>query len=142
MKRLRDLTPTDLERAPVWRYEGEIDDTAVIHATARRELSKSERHVFIARTQFTLADGTHHVGFCSPADESGLETIQPTIITAAGPVFFWFDEPPTLEFLKEQWRRLGADECNIFPVHFRCTVPVDGKYIYWTITSDQLTGAA
>jgi hypothetical protein len=142
MKRLLDLTPTDLHRAPVWRYEGETDDIAVVHATARTELSASDEELFIARTQFALAGGAQHIGFCTPADGSRLDTLQPVIVTAHGPVYFWFDEPPTRDFLREQWRRLGADEASIFPVQFRCTVAVDGQLITGTIHSDDLTGAA
>lgn len=142
MKRLNQLRPADLTRVAVWRYEGESDDTAVVRATDRNELSGVEPGVFIARTQFALANGAQFLGFCSPADDSGLETMQPTIVTEQGPVYFWFSEPPTQESLAQQWRRLGADHETIFPVHFRCTVPVDGRFVTGVIESDDLTGAA
>jgi hypothetical protein len=132
----------DLERASVWRYNGESDDTALVHATDRRELSKTETGLFIARTQFLLANGTEHIGFCSPTDDSGLDYMQPAIVTPDGPVFFWFDQPPSEETLQAQWRRLGVTHESIFPVHFRCTVPVDGRYITGVIESEDLTGAA
>ena len=142
MKRLTELRPSDLERIPVWRYEGEDDETAVAHATDRTELSERDRGVFIARTQFVLATGAQYIGFCSPTEESGLDYLQPAIVTAEGPVYFWFDEPPTRESLAAQWRRLGVRHEGIFPIHFRCTVPVDGRYVTGTIESDDLTGGA
>jgi hypothetical protein len=142
VKRLNQLRPADLDRVPVWRYEGTSDDDAVVHATDRIELSEQETDLFIARTQFVLANGSQHTGFCSPSDDSGLDYMQPAILTAEGPVYFWFDRPPTDETLQAQWRRLGVRHENIFPVHFRCTVPVHGRYVTGVIESDDLTGAA
>ena len=142
MKRLHDLTPVDLERAAVWRYEGESDDVAHVHATARLELSAGDRDLFIARTQFTLANGSHHLGFCTPDPSGELGDLQPVIVTADGPVYFHFDAPPSQETLDAQWLRLGAGHEQIFPVHFRCTVLLDGAYLTGTIEADDLTGAA
>lgn len=141
MKRLADLTPSDLERIPVWRYEGGSDDVARVKATDRTELSERDDDVFIARTQFVLANGSQHIGFCSPLDET-LDIVQPVIITPEGLVYFYFEEPPSHEMLDEQWRRLGVGHEQIFPVHYRCLVPVDGRYVTGVIESDDLTGAA
>lgn len=142
MKRLVELTPGDLERVSIWRYDGDIDEVAVVRATDRSELAGPDADTFIARTQFILANGTQHVGFCSPVDDLGLESLQPVILTADGPVYFWFFEPPSVEFLSRQWLRLGATADGIFPIHFRCSVPVAGRFIAGTITADDLTGAA
>jgi hypothetical protein len=142
MKHLNQLRPHDLERVPVWRYEGSSDDDAVVHATDRTELTDDEAEVFIAHTQFALASGAQHTGFCTPGHDAGLDVTQPAILTLDGPVFFWFDRPPSDETLQAQWRRLGAGHESIFPVHFRCTVPVDGRYVTGIIESDDLTGAA
>ena len=142
MKRLTDLTPSDLERIAVWRYAGETDDVAQVKATDRSELSERDDDVFIARTQFALANGTQHVGFCSPASDTDLDVLQPVIVTAEGLVYFHFEEPPSHEMLDEQWRRLAVGHEQIFPIHFRCLVPFDGQYITGVIESDDLTGAA
>lgn len=142
MKRVHDLRPADLDRVPVWRHEGEDDDIAVVHATDRKQLSEHDTDLFIARTQFALANGEQHIGFCSPVDDSGLESLQPVIVTDHGPVFFWFDEPPTDASLRAQWQRLGVTSELVFPVHFRCTVPVDGRYVTGIIEPEDLTGAA
>src|SRR5512133_2505055 len=128
MKRVTELTPSDLEQVAVWRYEGPIDEAAVVYATGRTELPRRSGDVFIARTQFALANGSQHIGYCSPAGEWTLDELQPVIVAGAGHVYFWFDEPPTTEFLQEQWRTLGAGHAEVFPVHFRCTVPVDGEF--------------
>ena len=142
MKHLHDLTPADLERAAVWHYLGESDDVAQVRATDRAELRGDERELFIARTQFTLANGSHHMGFCTPDSGGRLEDLQPVIVTAEGPVFFWFEAPPSQETLDAQWVRLGAGHEQIFPVHFRCTVLLDGVYVTGVIEAEDLTGAA
>jgi len=142
MKRLHDLTPADLERAAVWHYDGESDDVAYVRATARAQLSANDRDSFIARTQFTLANGSHHAGFCTPGTSGKLADLQPVIVTADGPVYFHFDAPPSQETLDAQWLKLGAGHEQIFPVHFRCTVPLDGDYVTGTIEANDLTGAA
>lgn len=142
MKRIAELTRVDLDRAPVWRYEGANDDVATVAATDLRELSESEPTAFIARTEFVLATGEQFVGFCSPMDDSGLDYLQPVILTPNGPVFFWFEEPPTAEFLTEQAARLGHRHQEIFPIHFRCTVAVNGRFVTGSISADDLTGAA
>ena len=142
MKRLTDLRPRDLDSAAVWRYDGEIDDTATVRATDRTELGEHEAQTYIARTQFILGNGMQHIGFCSPCEEEKLDSVQPVIVTADGPVFFCFDEPPSAEFLHAQWQRLGVEHEQIFPVHFRCTVPVDGRFVTGVVRDDDVTGAA
>lgn len=142
MKRLHDLAPADLRRCAVWRYEGDLDDVAVVHATDRKELKHPSKDVFIAQTQFVLANGAQHIGFCSPVEEGELDALQPVIVTGRGHVYFWFDVPPSRETLQRQWQLLGVGREEIFPVHFRCTVPVNGRYITGVIEADDLTGAA
>ena len=142
MKTLRDLVPADLQRCPVWRYEGETDEVAVLRATDKRELSDPSEDIYIAETQFVLANGAQHIGFCTPSEEDEVELLQPVIVTPEGHVYFWFDEPPTREFLRAQWDLLGASHEEIFPVHFRCMVPVNGKYVTGVIEAEDLTGAA
>jgi hypothetical protein len=142
VKRLHDLRPEDLERAAVWHYDGESDEVATVRATERAELSAAERGLYIARTQFALANGAQFIGFCSPVDDYGLESLQPVILTSEGLVYFHFEDPPSQETLAAQWKRLGAGHEQVFPVHFRCTVPVDGVYVTGLIEAEDLTGAA
>jgi hypothetical protein len=142
MKRLRDIAPADLRRCAVWRYEGDLDDVAVLHATDRKELIEPSDEIFIVETQFVLANGAQHIGFCSPGEDDDIEALQPVIVTERGHVYFWFDEPPSRESLRAQWELLGASHEEIFPVHFRCMVPVNGRYITGMIEAEDLTGAA
>ena len=141
MKRLTDLRPSDLEHVAVWHYLGDSDDVAQVRATERQELHEADAGDFIARTQFVLANGTQHIGFCSPADDA-LDVLQPVIVTSQGLVYFYFEEPPSHESLARQWQFLGVGHEQIFPVHFRCLVPVDGHYLTGTLDEHDLTGAA
>lgn len=142
MKRLHDLTRADIERVAVWHYAGVNDDVAVVRATDRDALTDDDVDTFIARTQFVLANGSPCIGFCSPADGIGIASLQPVILTAEGPVYFFFEVPPSQETLDAQWKRLGAGHEQIFPIHFRCLVPMDGVYVTGTIEATDLTGAA
>jgi len=142
MKRLTALTPADLERVAVWHHDGAGDDFAQVRATDRAELHQRDSATFIARTQFVLANGAQHVGFCSPSSDDAIDVLQPVIVTPDGLVYFFFEEPPSQETLERQWSRLGVGHEEIFPVHFRCLVPLDGVYVTGVIERDDLTGAA
>jgi hypothetical protein len=127
VKPLRDLTVEDLERYPIWRYLGESDDTASVSPAAKFEQPDCEG--YIARTRFVLADGSEWWGYCSPADDSGLDYIQPVILTPGGPVRFWYDEQPVELGLARACWLLGKCPQQIFPARFECVVPFEGRWI-------------
>jgi hypothetical protein len=129
MKRLADLTVEDLTSAPVWRYEGGDGANAVVVRQARESLSQMEDEIFLAATDFLLPDSSRHLGFCFPVDDAGLDYLQPAIVTPAGHVQFWFDGAVAAEALAAQWAALGKRGEEIFPVRFRCRVPVDGREV-------------
>ncbi len=127
MKRLVELTIEDLSAHPVWRYEGGSGAQAVASPSDRRQLSQMDDEVFLAATEFELFDATKHMGFCFPADGSGVDYLQPVILSPSGPVAFWFETAPAPEKLAEQWKALGKNAEDIFPVAYRILVPVDGQ---------------
>ena len=127
MKRLADLTVEDLTSAPVWRYEGGDGVDAVVVAQARDRLSQMDDEIFLAATEFLLPDSSQHLGFCFPVDNAGLDYLQPVIVTRTGHVLFWFDGVVAPEVLSAQWTALGKRAEEVFPVRFRCRVPVDGR---------------
>ena len=129
MKRLADLTIEDLTAAPVWRYEGGSGEDAVVVAASRDSLSREDDEVFLASTDFVLPDSTRHLGFCFPVDDAGLDYLQPVIVTATGQVRFWFERAIAPEDLLVQWIALGKQGEDVFPVRFRCRVPVDGRTV-------------
>lgn len=129
VKRLVELTVEDLVASPVWRYEGGNGSDAVVAPARRDALSQEDDEVFLAATEFQLFDSTRHFGFCFPADDSGIDYLQPVIVQDRRHVAFWFDGPAASEILSAQWKNLGKDPSEIFPVTFRCLVPVDGRIV-------------
>lgn len=144
MKRLEELTVGDLTASPVWRYEGGTGADAVVVPADRDALSQTDDEIFLAATDFELFDSSRHLGFCFPADDSGLDYLQPAIFGEARHVAFWFDGPVAPEALEAQWQSLGKTPEEIFPVTFRCRVPVDGRTVAGRIdgvaTSQNLMG--
>lgn len=129
LQRLVDLTIEDLSTTPVWRYEGGSGAEAVVVPTGRSSLSGEDDEVCLAATEFTLCDSSRHLGFCFPVDDSGLDYLQPVILTRNGQVSFWFDGPIAQEVLAAQWNALGKRAEEVFPVQFRCLVPVAGRTV-------------
>ncbi len=129
MKRLIDLTIEDLAANPVWRYEGGSGARAAAAPVRRSSLSRTDDEIFLASTAFELFDSSRHAGYCFPADGTSIDYLQPVILTRAGHVDFWFEEPPSPEALSKQWAALGKQPGDIFPVAFRCLIPVDGQTV-------------
>lgn len=129
MKRLVELTAEDLESEPVWRYEGGTGTAAMVVPARRDALSRADDEVYLGATDFELFDGSRHVGFCFPADDSGIDYLQPSIVVPAGQVAFWTEGPASPEDLAARWRVLGREPGQIFPVSFRCRIPVDGGIV-------------
>jgi hypothetical protein len=135
VKRLADLTVEDLIGSPVWRYEGGSGSEAQVAPSTRQSLSQLDDEIFLAATEFALADASRHMGFCFPADDSGIDYLQPVIVGRGMHVAFWFDGPVSSEELAVQWSAFGKEPKQIFPVAFRCLVPVDGRTVSGRIQS-------
>ncbi|MEP6802410.1 MAG: PilZ domain-containing protein [Acidobacteriota bacterium] len=133
MKRLVDLTIADVASAAVWRYEGGTGDDAIVESADRVSLSITDDDVFLAGTEFILPDGARHPGFCFPVDDTGIDYLQPVIVTEGGQVRFWFEGPVSGEILEKQWALLSRPAGEVFPVSFRCLVPVDGRAVTGSI---------
>jgi hypothetical protein len=129
VKRLAELSVEGLVASPVWRYEGGSGADATIAPSKRVSLSQTDDEIFLAATEFELFDSSRHFGFCFPADDTGIDYLQPVILSPSGHVSFWFDGPAAPEVLSSQWKALGKEPREIFPVAFRCLVPVDGRTV-------------
>ena len=88
VKRLAELTAEDLVACPVWRYEGGSGADALVAPTRRKTLSQSDDEIFLAATAFELFDSSQHSGFCFPADDSGIDYLQPVIRNGTGHVSY------------------------------------------------------
>ena len=145
MTPLSSISVADLERHHVWRYstrpasdQDESYNIVVVNGerlsewvepVAMFEVPSNSSETFIASSQFHLADGRELTGYCSPADDSGLDYIQPVIVTPQGHVRLWWDWQPPTEVLDLALRLLGASRGGVFPIRYRCLVPCDGKYL-------------
>jgi PilZ domain-containing protein len=129
VKRLVELTAEDLEAEPVWRYEGGTGAAAMVVPMRREALSRADDEVFLAVTDFELFDGSRHVGYCFPADDSGIDYLQPSIVVDGGQVAFWTEGTESPDELATRWRVLGKEPGQIFPASFRCRIPVDGGVV-------------
>jgi PilZ domain len=129
VKRLGDLTVEDLAANLVWRYEGGNGSDALVSPADRKALSQMDDEIFLAATEFELFDSSRYAGYCFPADDSGIDYLQPVIVIASRHLSFWFDTPVKPETLAAQWSALDKKADAIFPVGFRCLVPVDGRTV-------------
>lgn len=129
MKPLHDLTIDDLSHTPVWQYEGDRDSEAYVVPSDLASLTEFAQGVFIVRTTFTLNDGTSATGYCSPADDSGIDYVQPVIITRHGHVRFYYESNPPSPEPETSLRKLERSFEDVFPVHYRAEVPVDGRLV-------------
>src|SRR5262249_20293278 len=94
-----------------------------------------------AATEFVLPDSNPRLGFCFPVDDAGMDYLQPVIVTPAGHVRFWFDGAVSADVLESQWTALGKREDEVFPLTFRCLVPVDGHMVTGTIRNVEASPA-
>jgi hypothetical protein len=129
MKLLSELTAADLRQHKVWQYHGVSDLKAQITASSRTSLREEESSVFLAATDFQLHDGTRHVGYCSPTDPSGLDYLQPFILVGMEHVALWHEEQPAETAAQMIAVRLGRNLDQVFPILWRCIVPVEGQLV-------------
>jgi hypothetical protein len=132
MKRLADLTAADLNATAVWRHSGGPDSQATVSPEPDAFLSDNGAVVFIARTEFTLNDGSTLLGYSSPADPSSLDYLSPVILLDARQIPLWDDSQNRMSDL---WRALGRREDGVFPIRWRSAVPVDGQPTQGFITA-------
>lgn len=130
-KPLTTLTNEDLAAKPIWLYEGESDATATVEPVDT--FAEPDKRAYIARTKFTLSDGTVLFGYCSPTDDSGIDYVEPVIIGPSGHIPFWGDPPGTPPSDAEIAARLGKPAEDVFPCTFESLVPFEGARLIQVI---------
>ena len=127
MKKLNQLTNKDLQLYPIWLYQGKSDEIAIVKPCSKFE--NPNREIYIARTRYTLNDGTVLYGYCSPTDDSGLDYIQPVIIHSNQHIKFWYDEKPKEEELESTCELIGKQPSEVFPIKFECLVSFEEHFV-------------
>lgn len=152
-RQVYELTPTDLERFPVWEFaldeEGEEgqDEATVRPCEVSGPLDPADG-MFIVRASLTLSDGTQLTGYLTPPvqGEGGLSTLQPAVVVPNGQVSFWCGMVvPPPEHISKSYSLLGkASPQHVFPLRFESDValvggPVSGEVPGFVILEDFTT---
>jgi membrane-associated protease RseP (regulator of RpoE activity) len=133
-KQVYDLTLADVKRFPVWEFaldeEGEEgQDEATVRPFQFVSPLNPNDGMFIVQADFTLADGTPMEGYLTTPVQGvgGIRTFQPIIITEQGQVNFWYGIlEPNAETVSRNYRLLGKNASQIFPIRFKSAVEVLG----------------
>ena len=128
-KLLIEMTAEDFEQSKVWEYHGDSDVTAKVEPSSKGELAEDDGNVYLASTEFRLADGTILRGFTSPTDDSGLDYLQPVIFHAGRQLSLWSDGC-SQDFARE----LGKSVRDVYPIYWKSDVLVDGESRWGHIT--------
>jgi hypothetical protein len=135
MKSLTALTAQDLLSHPVWSYTGENDAVATVTPSPAGDLREDMPFTVIVRTDFTLNNGTHYLGYCSPTDPTGLDYVQPVLLDGARHIRFHLEPDNDAS---SGWTALGLPLNAVFPVRWLCAEKVDGKVVSGSILPDAL----
>jgi hypothetical protein len=130
-KPLEELTLEELREKPIWIYD--FDKTVRPTNLTVHPNPHIDQTTYIVLTTFELNDGTEMVGYCSPADSSGIDYIQPVIIHDGCHVPLW-DEDNGHETKKGIIAtRLSRSVNNIYPLKYSSNVICEGKCLEETI---------
>jgi zinc-ribbon domain len=134
-KQVTELVPADLDRFPIWEFaldeEGEAgQDEETVRPRPDLDRADPTHAILIVRAEFVAADGTRFDGFVSPHDEPRVDYTQPTVVTDAGQVRFWFGLiPPRPDVLEVAYRTLGKSASELFPLRYRALVEHRGAQL-------------
>ena len=122
-KLLSEITAEDFEQIKVWEYDGDSDAVATIEPSPKTELAEDDGHVYLASTEFHLADGTILSGFTSPQDASGIDYLQPVIFYNGRQLRLWSEGAG----VNDVSQALARETENVYPVYWKSAVLVDGE---------------
>lgn len=137
-KQENTLTIFDLIKFPAWEYAlDENDVPGQNEKTLRPYLIPPpldrEKAYFVIRARFTLANGASLTGFIKPLPQSEDKLMQPllpydlhpVIVTDQGHVPFCYGVfMPDEATISENYKRLGYEAENVFPISFMADIEV------------------
>ena len=133
-KTLNSLTPDDLTRRPCWKHFM-AGDLEFVSPSDQEEISENDIDNYIVLTQFVLQDKTEFIGFCSPQETSGLDYIQPVIITKNGHLPLYVDSLENKKLADLTMKIMNKHFNEIFPVRFITNVKCDGQFFHGQINN-------
>ncbi len=96
--------------------------------------------MFVVRATFVLADGSQLVGFVTPPfrGDSSLGTLQPSVVTDAGQVSFWYGAMGvSQEIVADSYAILDRSASDVFPLRFSSDPPLLGGPVTGQVTGFQ-----
>jgi hypothetical protein len=126
-KLLKDITVSDLLDYSVWEFWIE-DKIEYVKPDSKKEISEKDNVGYIVLTDFELSNKSKFIGFCSPQDTSGLDYIQPVLLTDKGQIVFYRDSEWTNDEKIKELQKIGHDTNDVFPVFYRTRIKCDGKF--------------
>jgi hypothetical protein len=126
-KLLNSLTVEDLTRQPCWKFFM-LDNIEFVLPVEKEGISETDSDNYIVLTEFFLNDKTKHFGFCSPQDTSGLDYIQPVIITSNGHLPLYFDTIKNLDLPELTNKIINKEIDKVFPLTFITRIKCDKEY--------------
>lgn len=128
MKNLINLTTEDINEHPLWECSN-VDHIEVLRHSHKVEISEADNEVYVVATDFELNNGQKLQGICSPQDSSGLDYIQPIIVSSNGHFrTFKYDNWTKDEQINEL-RILGLNKDDVFPIKYRTRIRCDNEYL-------------
>lgn len=132
------LTILDLVQFPAWEYaldeeyaEGQNEKT--LRPYLRPPPIDRNKAYFVVRAKFILANGVSLIGFIKPLKPSEDKLmlplvpydLNPVIVTDQGYVTFCYGVfKPDKMTISENYKRLGYDSENVFPIRFKADIEV------------------
>jgi hypothetical protein len=132
------LTISDLNQFPIWEYALDEEDVPGQNEKTIRPYLIPPHLIqmnayFVVRTRFTLANGASLIGFIKPLTEKDNKLMKPllpydlspVIVTDQGHVPFCYGVfKPNEATISENYKRLGYEAENVFPISFMFDIEV------------------
>ena len=129
-----NLTTIDLIKFPVWEYALDEEQVEDQNEKTLSPYIKSPAHnqtSLLVRATFELANGIVHVGYIKPLEKGENKLMHPllpydltpVIVTDQGHVAFCYGiYKPDAATLLENYKRLGKESDNVFPIKFKADI--------------------
>lgn len=136
-KRVNQLTNSDFEQYPVWKFLTDIEDQYDESYTKPYSQTTDidpKTGIYVIRTRFETNDGTVYYGYCYANKKKDLSYIQPVIILGTKQICFWFGMYKPVENDKEKiCKKFKKEYFKLFPIKYVALEKVNGSPYAGTI---------
>ncbi len=124
---LEDITVDEITSIPIWECWTE-EKKEFIKPSDKKEVFDGLPESHIVLTYFKLKNKTKFTGFCSPQDPSGMDYIQPTIITKEGQINFFQKNEFSLYEKSSLLKKLQFKVEEVFPIEYTTQIKSNGSF--------------